>query len=99
MTSALTRDLLDIIYRPLITDKTTRILEGNQYSFLVNINASKYQIKEAIELIFNVNVVKINIINLPIKKKTVGRFIGRKAKQKKAIISLRENESIDLFTE
>ena len=88
-----------IIKYPIITDKATRLLENNQYSFIVDRYSDKITIKAAIEYLFNVKVIKINTCRLPRKKKRVGRYIGWKPQYKKAIVSLREGDVINLFTE
>lgn len=90
--------LIDLIRNPIITDKTTKLIEDNQYSFTVSRQANKKQIKEAIEYIFNVNVKSINTCRSPIKKKKVGRFTGKKAQHKKAIITLHEGNTIKIFS-
>ena len=89
----------DIIKYPLITDKATRLLENNQYSFIVNPSSDKITIKAAIEYLFNVKVIKVNTCRLPRKKKRVGKYIGWKPQYKKAIVSLAEGDVINLFTE
>ena len=91
--------LIDIIKRPILTDKSTRILEDNQYCFSVTKNAKKTDIKQAIEYIFDVKVIKVNTLNTPLKKRTVGRFIGYKPQLKKAIVKLKSEDKIDLFPE
>nr|AOM64679.1 ribosomal protein L23 [Riquetophycus sp.] len=91
------RSLLDLIKYPIITDKTTKLLEEKQYSFAVDRTANKNQIKQAIEYIFNVNIKKVNTCNTPKKKKRVGKFIGKKTNYKKAIITLKEGCSIPIF--
>ena len=88
-----------IIKYPIITDKATRLLENNQYSFIVNRDSNKIAIKSAIESLFNVNVVKINTCRLPRKKKRVGKYIGYKPQYKKAIVTLSEGDVINLFTD
>lgn len=93
------RELIDIIKYPIITDKTTKLIEENQYCFAVNNKASKPKIKQAIEYVFNVNVKKINTLNIKNKKRRVGKFIGKKAGYKKAIVKLHDTYSIDLFPE
>lgn len=93
------RSILDLIHYPIITDKTTKLIEDNQYSFAVDRKANKDEIKQAIESIFNVSIKKINTYNSPIKHKKVGRFIGKKANHKKAIITLHEGYSITIFPE
>lgn len=89
----------NIIKYPLITDKSTRLLENNQYSFVVDRKSDKITIKNAIEYLFNVKVVKVNTCCLPRKKKRVGKYIGWKPQYKKAIVSLAEGNVINLFTE
>ena len=88
-----------IIKYPIITDKSTRLLENNQYSFIVDRYSDKLTIKTAIEYLFNVKVVKVNTCRLPRKKKRVGKYIGWKPQYKKAIVSLAEGDTINLFTE
>jgi large subunit ribosomal protein L23 len=88
-----------IIKYPLITDKATRLLENNQYSFIVDRSSDKIRIKNAIEYLFNVKVVKVNTCRLPRQKKRVGKYIGWKPQYKKAIVSLAEGDVINLFTE
>nr|QCI04475.1 ribosomal protein L23 [Antithamnion hubbsii] len=91
------RELLDIIYYPIITDKTTQYLEENKYCFAVSYKASKLKIKQAIEYIFNVKIIKINTLNKPPKKRRVGRFTGITRKYKKAVIELNSKDTINLF--
>jgi large subunit ribosomal protein L23 len=89
----------NIIKYPLITDKSTRLLENNQYSFIVDRYSDKITIKDAIEYLFNVKVRKVNTCRLPRQKKRVGKYIGWKPQYKKAIVSLAEGDVINLFTE
>ena len=88
-----------IIKYPIITDKATRLLEKNQYSFIVDRYSDKITIKAAIEYLFNVKVIKVNTCRLPRKQKRVGKYIGWKPQYKKAIVSLKEGDVINLFTE
>lgn len=89
----------NIIKYPLITDKATRLLENNQYSFIVDRNSDKITIKATIEFLFDVKVTKVNSCRLPRKKKRVGRYMGWKPQYKKAIVTLAKGDVIDLFTE
>jgi len=91
--------IIDIVKYPIITDKATRLLENNQYSFIVDPHANKTFIKTAIEYLFNVKVKKVNTSHLPRKKKRVGKYIGYKSKNKKAVVTLVENYTINLFAE
>ena len=83
---------------PIITDKAIRLTETRKYSFLVNLDSTKSEIKVAIENLFDVKIIKINTCQLPRKKKRVGKFTGWKAQYKKAIVTLSEGETINLFT-
>jgi large subunit ribosomal protein L23 len=89
----------DIIKYPIITDKATRLLENNQYSFIVNPKSNKLTIKGAIEYLFNVKVTKVNTCHLPRKQKRIGKYIGWKSQYKKAIVTLSQGDTINLFTE
>ena len=91
--------LADLVRRPLITEKATMLLENNQYTFEVDPRASKPQIKEAIESLFNVTVVGVSTQNPPRKKKRVGRFAGYKPLYKRAVVTLSPGDSITLFPE
>lgn len=64
----------EIIKYPIVTDKATRLLENNKYSFIVNPKSDKFSIKSAIEELFGVTVLKINTSNLPRKKKANGKI-------------------------
>jgi len=89
----------EIIKNPFITDKTTRLLENNQYSFIVDPKSNKDEIKSAIELLYSVKVIKVNTSQLAKKTRRVGKYLGWKSKYKKAIITLSEGDRINLFAE
>ena len=99
MTKSLFLSSSEIIKYPIITDKATRLLENNQYSFIVNPKSNKLAIKLAIEDLFDVTVLKINTCNMPRKKKRMGKYVGWKPQFKKAIVTLSEGDTINLFTE
>ncbi len=89
---------LDIIRRPLITEKVTKLQEKlNQYVFEVAPSSNKIEIKRAVEDRFKVQVTKVRTINVPGKLKRLGRFSGRRPDWKKAIVTLAEGEKIELF--
>ncbi|HHV61738.1 MAG TPA: 50S ribosomal protein L23 [Firmicutes bacterium] len=90
-------DPRDIVIRPLVTEKSTRLLEQNKYTFIVNPRANKTQIKEAVEAIFKVKVRDVATIRVHGKIKRVGRFQGRTPELKKAIVTLEKNYSIPIF--
>ena len=89
---------LDSIISPNVTEKSTFLSEYNKVVFKVQKNASKNSIKKSIEKIFKVNVIKINTINLKGKTKLVRNKKTFKPGYKKAIITLKKGQSIDLAT-
>ena len=93
------RQIIDLIKYPIITDKATRLLELNQYTFATDLRANKDQIKSAIEYLFKVKVSAVNTYHAPVKKKRIGKFIGKKTKYKRAVVTLQSGSSIDLFSE
>ena len=99
MTERFNRRLPDVIRRPLITEKATRALERNQYTFEVDPRAAKPDIKAAIEQLFDVKVTGISTMNPPRRSRRMGRFSGKRAQVKKAVVRLAEGNSIQLFPE
>ena len=97
--SDFSRSNAQIIKYPIITDKATRLLEKNQYSFIVDRYSDKIKIKTAIEHLFNVKVIKVNTCRLPRKKKRIGKYIGWKPQYKKAIVTLSKGDVINLFSD
>lgn len=93
------RNLVDLVRRPIITEKATLLLENNQYTFEVSPKATKSQIKAAIESLFEVKVVGISTINPPRKQRRVGKFIGFRPICKRAVVTLADGDSIALFPE
>ena len=89
---------LDTIISPNITEKSTSLSEFNKIVFKVHKGASKKAIKKSVEKIFKVNVIKINTINLKGKTKMVRNKKSFKPGYKKAIITLKKGQSIDLST-
>tara|TARA_B100001146_G_scaffold86311_1_gene76643 strand:- start:73 stop:366 length:294 start_codon:yes stop_codon:yes gene_type:complete len=89
---------LDTIISPNITEKATSLSEFNKVVFKVHKGASKNSIKKNIEKIFKVKVVKINTINLKGKSKMVKNRMAYKSGYKKAIVTLKKGQSIDLAT-
>ena len=99
MTKTFTNRLADVIRKPVITEKATNALDLNQYTFEVDHRASKPDIKDAIESLFNVKVVRINTMNPPRRTRRVGKFSGKRSQIKKAIVRLAEGDKIQLFPE
>lgn len=87
----------DIIKRPLITEKTTYLVEKGKYTFEVMQGVNKVEIKKAIEELFDVNVVSINVINVRKKARRVGKYDGYTAAVRKAIVTLQEGQTLDVF--
>ena len=89
--------LYEVLRRPLITEKATLLKEGNKYAFEVAKEATKPQIKEAVEKAFKVKVVKVNIITVSEKTKRMGRREVTSPSWKKAIVSLEPENKITFF--
>ncbi|MGI5997123.1 MAG: 50S ribosomal protein L23 [Lutispora sp.] len=88
----------DIIRRPVITERSMNDMADRKYTFIVDINANKYQIKQAVEEIFKVKVEKVNTIKMMGKMKRMGRYEGRRPGYKKAIVKLTpDSKSIEFF--
>ena len=86
----------DIIRGPVITEKSTRGSEWNQVTFRVTIDATKADIKEAVEALFDVKVVGVNTLRVKGKTKRFRGRSGRRPDAKKAIVRLEEGRSIDI---
>ena len=88
----------DIIIRPLVTEKTMDLQQERKYTFIVDKRSNKTQIKNALESIFKVKVEKVNTVNMRGKIKRMGRFEGKRADWKKAIITLtKDSKTIEFF--
>lgn len=94
----MTENLYDIIRVPRITEKGTRLKEqSNVLTFEVRRDANKVQVRKAIERVFNVKVADITTVNCGGKKKRVGARVGRRPDWKKAYVTLKPGQKIDLF--
>ena len=82
------RQLPDLVRRPILTEKATRLMEENKYTFDVTPKATKPQIKAAIEDLFEVKVVQVNTMQPPRKRRRVGKFAGYKPHYKRAIVTV-----------
>jgi len=91
-------ELYDIIVAPVITEKSTLASENNQVVFKVARHATKPQVKEAVERLFNVKVKAVNTLNRKGKLKRFRGIMGRQNNIKKAIVTLSEGSSIDITT-
>ena len=88
----------DTLLAPVITEKSTLLAEENKIVFSVPLSANKKDIKEAVEALFNVNVVGVNTIVVKGKKKFFRGTPGKRSDVKKAIVTLKEGQSIDVTT-
>jgi large subunit ribosomal protein L23 len=88
----------DIIIKPIITEESMDAMAIGKYTFMVDKKATKFQIKRAVEDIFDVKVAKVNTLNVLGKEKRMGVHVGRTPNWKKAIITLTEDsDSIEFF--
>jgi len=91
-------EIQNIIIQPLLTEKGTSLQESlNQVQFKVDVRANKIQIRQAVEKLFDVKVLSVRTQIVRGKTKRRGRFEGRRANWKKAIVSLAEGETIEFF--
>ena len=93
------KNVYDIIRRPVITEQSMAGVADNKYVFMVDINANKTEIKEAVEAIFGVKVAKVNTVRMQGKVKRTGAYpAGRRPAFKKAIVTLTaDSKTIELF--
>ncbi|MBI4378984.1 MAG: 50S ribosomal protein L23 [Nitrospinae bacterium] len=92
------KDLFAIIKKPIITERSTYLKDrDNKIVFEVNKNANKRDIKKAIERIFKVSVISVNTINMKGKVKRFGKVFGKRPDWKKAIVTLKDGDKIELL--
>ena len=87
----------DIIIKPIISEKTTELMEGNKYAFKVSMKANKQVVSKAIHDIFGVRPENINIMRVRGKKRRLRFQYGNKAAWKKAIVTLKPGDKIEIF--
>ncbi len=90
-------DKYQIIKRPIVSEKTTKLSELRKYTFEVDRRANKIQIKQAVEELFGVKVKSVNVINGVAKPKKVGQYTGFASAISKAIVTLEEGNKIDIY--
>ena len=92
-------NLLDVIKRPVITEKSMLAMDEKKYTFDVDTRANKTLVKQAVEAAFDVKVKDVNVINVRPKFKRVGKYAGYTKKRRKAIVTLTEDsKAIELFS-
>jgi large subunit ribosomal protein L23 len=89
--------LHEILRKPLVTEKNATLQMSGKYAFEVDKRANKMQIKEAVETAFKVTVLGVNLMNMPGKSKRMGKGITITPNWKKAIVTLKSGDKIDLF--
>lgn len=94
-----TLEYYDVILKPVITEKSMNAMGEKKYTFFVHPEANKYQIKTAVERLFEgTKVARVNTMNIPPKKKRRGMTFGKTAKAKKAIVTLtQDSKDIEIF--
>ncbi len=92
-------NLADVIRRPLLTEKAIKLLEEGKYLFEVHPSSHKIEIAQAVSKLFDVTVLKVNTMNPPVRARKVGKFAGVRATYKRAIVTLKEGDRIELFPE
>lgn len=91
------KEKYDVIKRPIITEHTSDLMAENKYTFAVDKKSNKTEVKFAVEQLFNVEVLKVNIMNVKPRRRRVGKYEGLKPGYKKAIVKLAPGNSIELF--
>lgn len=87
----------EVLRRPIITEKSTALHERGKYTFEVYEGANKQQVKQAVEKVFDVEVVKVNVITVHPKWRGPGRRRGLTSASKKAVVTLKKGQKIDFF--
>jgi len=90
-------DARDVIIAPVVSEKSYSNLDNGIYTFVVHPSASKPQIRDAVEKIFDVNVVRVNTMWRHGKQKRTRNTVGQRASQKRAVVTLAEGDRIEIF--
>ena len=91
------KNTYDILVRPLITEKTMKLVEEGKYTFEVKQGSNKVEVKKAVEELFKVEVTAVNMMNTLRKKRRVGKYEGLRPAVQKAIVTLAEGQKLDVF--
>jgi large subunit ribosomal protein L23 len=89
----------DVLIKPVVSEKSTGLMEQNKYTFEVDKNANKIEIKYAVETAFKVNVTDVKTMRVPGKLKRQGRSQGLTPEWKKAIVTIKEGQRLPIFEE
>ncbi len=91
-------NIFDVIKKPIVTEKSSFAQQqANQYCFAVDRKATKFDVRDAIQKIFKVNVEKVRTVSMPGKFKRVGRNLGKTSPWKKAVVTLKEGDRIEFL--
>jgi large subunit ribosomal protein L23 len=90
-------DTREILRKPIVTEKTTRLMAENKYCFVVDLRATKHQIQQAVEEIFKVKVLDVNTLRVLGKVKRQGRSEGKRPDWKKAVVTVAPGSRIQFF--
>ena len=92
--------ITDVLKKPVLTEKSLMLQQTeNKYTFDVDVNANKIEIKQAVEAMFGVKVESVNVMNVRPKAKRMGRYEGKTNRRRKAIVKLAEGSEINYFGE
>ncbi len=92
------RDPHQVLIKPMVSEKSVALMEDNKYSFVVDKNANKIEIKHAVESLFNVKVLNVTTRIIKGKVKRMGKSEGKRPDVKKAIVTLAANDKIEIFS-
>jgi large subunit ribosomal protein L23 len=84
----------DVLLRPVLSEKAVGEIENGKYAFFVHPDASRTQVKDAVERVFKVEVVRVNVLNVRGKEKRLGKYAGRTAARRKALVTLAAGQRI-----
>lgn len=91
------RNSRDVLRRPVISERSMDLQQENKYTFIVDPDSNKIEIKHAVEELFKVTVTAVNTMNVKGKPKRMGKFKGRTANKKKAIVTLKQGDKIEIM--
>lgn len=92
--------ITDVLKKPVLTERSLSLQSTeNKYTFDVDVNANKIEIRQAVEAMFGVKVVNVNVMNIKAKTKRMGKYVGKTNKRRKAIVTLAKGEEINYFEE
>jgi large subunit ribosomal protein L23 len=95
--NALAKDPRDVLLRPIVSEKSYALLDENKYTFLVDPDANKTEIKIAVEKLFNVKVTTVNTVNRNGKRRRTRFGLGTRANTKRAVVTVSPGDRIDIF--